>query len=100
MTTKTQLAEAFARLTAGLAQLDAEPSDGKARARKVRSSLHEHLSALADEIEGKTAKCVPHERKSCAVCRSEEIAAPQYRPNPIAAIDARVMGERQEEAGW
>lgn len=90
MTTKTQLAEAFARLTAGLAQLDTEAGEPRSRASKVRASLHVHLSALADEVEGKTAKCARHDRKSCAECRSEEIAAPQYRPNPIADVDARM----------
>lgn len=99
MTAKSDLGQAIQRLNTALSQLDDLSSAERERAKGIRVNLTRHIALICDDLDGKTAKCQFHPREkahNCAVCRSEKLAAPQYRPNPISDIDARVVGERHD----
>jgi hypothetical protein len=95
-TTRADLSDAWDRLIQGLEWLESQPDGGKIRAAELRTHLHTHLGRLTDSIAGKSQRCPIHRTSlahNCRECRSERIATPEYRPNPIADIDARVLGE-------
>jgi hypothetical protein len=97
---KADVFEAWDRLVNGLNWLEEQPDGGKVRAAELRVHLVHHFGNLCDGMAGKRERCPIHPtsfKRTCRECRSEKIATPEYRPNPIASIDARVMGERHEE---
>ena len=79
MTTQTELAESFRRLTAALADIEKQP-DGTEPADGVRGRLAAHVDALIEGLRGTRPKhCQRHPGQlahNCGPCRSEVLAAP------------------------
>lgn len=100
MTTQHDLAEAFRRLTATLAEAEEQPG-GPERARGVRSRLLAHLDDLRRTLEGRAEKCRYHRNQlahRCGPCRSERIGRahddpPPPTPDHVRALEARRLGE-------
>lgn len=108
-TTRADLVDAFDRFTSGLAWLETQPGDGKARALELREHMCTHLTRVTDSMAGKRERCGKHPtsfKGSCRECRSEQIGRadwdqPSDQPMPpvdpdAAALSARIVGERPE----
>lgn len=75
MTNQPQLADAFRRLAATLADAENQPG-GEARADGVRTRPVAHIDGIITGLAGKPAPCPEHPTyfaHNCGCCRSERI---------------------------
>jgi hypothetical protein len=102
-TTKADLVDAFDRFTNGLAWLEGQPGDAKARAAELREHMCAHLTRVTDSMAGKRERCPTHPtsfKHRCSPCRSEQIGRadwdqPSDQPMPPTPPEAREFEARR-----
>lgn len=98
MKAQDDLEAAWKRLGQALFVLDAAPAPGPLRAQTVRVALTVHLNGLADNAEGRKARCELHPTElahNCGPCRGEAIGRAHDDPLPETPPDARLIDARR-----